>query len=78
MAHSRAREYKADLGGAKFTSKHDMIAGLKKLAQISENPVPQDGFSTMKFSGGSRFAERFSTHPPLAKRIAALENNHSL
>ena len=78
MAHSRHREYKADLGGAKFTSKSAMIAGLKKLAQIYENPVPQDGFATMKFSGGGNIAEWFSTHPPLAKRIAALENNHSL
>ena len=78
MAHSRNREYKADEGGARYTSRQDMIAGLRKLAQISGNPVPQDGFATMKFSGGKRFAERFSTHPPLEKRIAALENNMSL
>ena len=78
MAHSRAREYKADVGGAQYTSKHDMIAGLKKLALISGNPVPHDGFATMKFSGGSSLAELWSSHPPLEKRIVALENNVSL
>lgn len=78
MAHSRHREYKADEGGAKFTSKRSMISWLKKLSQIIENPVPKDGFATMKFGWDTRFAEWFSTHPPLEKRIEALENNSSL
>lgn len=51
MAHSRKREFKADEGGARYTSKAKMIAGLKKLMQIYDNPVPRDGFATMKFSG---------------------------
>ena len=78
MAHSRAREYKADLGGARYTSREKMLSGLRKLSQIAGNPVPQDGFATMKFAGGGKLAVLFSSHPPIEKRISALENDHSL
>ena len=78
MAHSRAREYKADLGGARYTSRDKMLSGLRKLSQIAGNPVPQDGFATMKFAGGGKLAVLFSSHPPIEKRISALENDHSL
>lgn len=78
MAHSRSREYKADEGGAKYTSKDKMLAWLHKLAQISGNPVPQDGFAAMKFGGGSGLARLRSSHPPIQERIEALENNFSV
>ena len=78
MAHSREREYKADLGGARYTSRDKMLSWLRKLSQIAGNPVPQDGFATMKFAGGAKLAALFSSHPPIEKRIAALENNFSL
>lgn len=73
MAHSRQREYKADAGSVQFLWKSDMLAALRKLATISENPVPADGFATSKLSGLSWRSELRSSHPPIEKRIAAIE-----
>lgn len=75
MAHSRHREYKADAGSARYLSREKMIAALKKLWNIVDNPIPDDGMATLKFGGKRAFAELRSTHPPLNKRIAALENS---
>ncbi len=75
MAHSRSREYKADAGSARFLTKQKMLASLRKLWQIRENPVPHDGLATLKFSGPLSWSELRSSHPPLEKRIASLENN---
>ncbi len=73
MAHSRQREYKADAGSVSFLTKHDMLSALRKLANIKENPVPSDALLTSKFSGGSSRAELWSSHPPIEKRITAIE-----
>jgi heat shock protein HtpX len=73
MAHSRQREYKADAGSVSFLTKHDMLSALRKLANIKENPVPSDALLTSKFSGGSSRAELWSSHPPIEKRISAVE-----
>lgn len=73
MAHSRHREYKADAGSVRLLGKDDMLWALKKLAQIQENPVPQDGFATLKFSSGNLFSELRASHPPIEKRIQAVE-----
>ncbi len=73
MAHSRSREYKADAGSASYLSKAKMIAALKKLWNIVDNPVPDDAYATLKFGWKRAFAELWSTHPPLHKRIEHLE-----
>ncbi len=75
MWYSRVREYKADEGSARMLSKDNMIAALRKLAHIHDNPVPQDGYTTMKiFGGASTFSELRMSHPPIEKRIEALEH----
>ena len=74
MRYSRVREYKADEGSARMLSKDNMIAALRKLAHIHDNPIPQDGYATMKiFGGASSFSELRMSHPPIEKRIQALE-----
>jgi len=74
MAHSRQREYKADAGSVNFLTKHDMLSALRKLANMRENPVPSDALLTSKFSGGSSRSALRSSHPPIEKRIAAVES----
>ncbi len=79
MWYSRAREYRADLGWAQFTSKANMIAGLKKLKSITE----LQKFPTMNHGNLKAFMITepdgfLSTHPSLANRIKALEENYQL
>lgn len=79
-AFSRYREYRADEGGAKLAGRSSMVQALRSLQQavgINESPATQNApaYAAMKISSTkkSRMAELFSTHPPLEKRIAALE-----
>lgn len=69
-AFSRYREYRADLGGARYAGKHDMIAALERLAGHSQIYDKQASLAALKISGGP--GAWFSTHPPLEKRIEAL------
>ena len=86
FAFSRWREYRADSGGAQLAGKHKMIAALEALqrtidrAEVAPVGATQGGAQpndasvrTMKISSKSKYSELFSTHPPLAKRIAALK-----
>jgi heat shock protein HtpX len=70
---SRWREFRADRGGAQLTGKHKMIAALEALADSHRLPQPagDPALATMKIDSGAVQA-MFSTHPPLAERIAAL------
>jgi heat shock protein HtpX len=70
---SRAREFRADAGGATLAGRQNMIAALRRLQQTSrlvDNSQPE--LATLKISGG-RAMMLFATHPPLEERIAALE-----
>lgn len=78
---SRAREFRADAGGAALAGRGKMTAALQKLMVASQGPqVAEAGgtaMATMKISSGSRrskLMELFSTHPPLEDRIAALQS----
>lgn len=79
---SRAREFRADAGGARFASQDKMTAALMKLQKVYELPShlksddkANDGLATMKISGKSSGLMRlFMSHPPLEERIAALRN----
>jgi heat shock protein HtpX len=75
-AFSRHREFRADHGGATLAGREKMIGALRRLAANSEMVDSQhQALATMKINGGGRsWAALFSTHPPLADRIAALEN----
>lgn len=66
---SRAREYRADAGGAAFSSKEKMIAALEKLKQGQAGELPNQ---LAAFGISSGMKKMFSTHPPLDDRIAAL------
>jgi heat shock protein HtpX len=71
---SRAREFRADAGGAALAGKANMIGALQRLMQNKElvdNSQPQ--LATMKIAGGKGFMALISTHPPLEVRIAALQ-----
>ncbi|MBR9906586.1 MAG: protease HtpX [Gammaproteobacteria bacterium] len=72
MWFSRQREFRADVGAATLVGKHKMIAALRRLQGSQESTL--DG-SMMAFGIQSKraFSELFMSHPPLTKRIHALE-----
>ena len=78
MWFSRMREYRADLGGAQYTSKAKMISGLKKLQKMTAlvHTEPQD--KKMAAFMINEPDSMFSTHPSLDNRIRALEENYQL
>lgn len=79
MWFSRQREYRADLGGAQFTSKSRMISGLKKLQALSKLPPSRPiGKNMSAFMITESKDSFFSTHPSLENRIKSLEENYQL
>lgn len=73
LAFSRWREFGADYGGAQLSSKNKMIAALKFLQSHHQVDNRNKSFATMKMNGETGFTRLFSTHPPLEKRIMALQ-----
>ena len=74
--YSRAREYRADEGGARLAGKAAMIQALTRLQEVVniEDPRAQHAsFQAFKISNPKGILRLFSTHPPLADRIARLE-----
>lgn len=73
MAFSRYREYRADSGGATLAGRQKMIAALERL-RASQMESQLDGQLTAFGINGKRaMAELFLSHPPLEKRIRALQ-----
>jgi len=88
---SRAREFRADKGGARFSSIENMILALKALerfstqdsmfqkAGVAGNPRIES-YNYLQISGKKSkrsLLSMFSTHPPLSERIARLERFYS-
>lgn len=75
MKFSRYREFRADYGGARLAGKQKMIAALQKLQHLHEYvDTSQKSYATMKISDKpSRMGLLFASHPPLEKRIEALQ-----
>lgn len=72
--YSRIREFSADQGGAELKNKQSMINALRKLGQQTPGELPE-AVKSFGISGKtSSFLALFSTHPPIEKRIQALEN----
>lgn len=69
---SRYREFRADAGGAHLAGKRKMIAALQRLQAMHEpSSLPQ---SMAAFGIGGGATNLFATHPPLEKRIEALQS----
>jgi heat shock protein HtpX len=80
-AFSRAREFRADAGGASLAGTSAMVAALEALKQnmnIPENQTQQNepAIASLKISGKSNgFLRLFSTHPDLDDRISKLKSS---
>jgi heat shock protein HtpX len=73
-AFSRYREYRADKGGAQLAGRNNMIDALRRLEKgsaLEDNRAPS--LSAFKIAHRPSWMELFSTHPPIDKRIARLE-----
>ncbi len=81
MGISRQREFSADASGVQMVGHaQGLISALEKLgaynARIPMNVPPTTAslFIVAPLSAGQVFSAMFSTHPPLAERIAVLRN----
>jgi heat shock protein HtpX len=70
---SRIREFKADEGAALLAGKHKMIAALERLRHGPEAGAMPAQMSALGINGKRSIAELMMSHPPLEKRIAALQ-----
>lgn len=77
---SRQREYRADIGGAKYSGRQNMIAALRRLQSVYNLPLQaaedeKDMLATMKISShkSKGIMALFKTHPDLEDRIQALQ-----
>lgn len=68
---SRQREFRADQGGAQYSSSQNMINALERLKMGQAGELPNQ---LAAFGINSNVKKLFSTHPPLDERIAALKN----
>ncbi|MBC7498814.1 protease HtpX [Candidatus Gracilibacteria bacterium] len=78
MWFSRTREYRADLGGAQFTSRSSMVAGLRRLQQMKNVKPTQHADGNLTAFMITEPDSFWSTHPSLDNRIRALEENYQL
>jgi heat shock protein HtpX len=73
MAISRTREYVADAGSVELTHNPDaMISALQKVAGHTHLEAPQSMRAMFLEDDDEGIMGLFATHPPVAKRIAAL------
>lgn len=76
---SRIREYRADAGGAKYSSRENMISALQALSQQTAVAGPaneEDNMAMFKISSRPKkegWTKLFRSHPPLEDRIARLQ-----
>ena len=69
---SRHREFRADAGAANLMGQpQSMINALARLGGLNTHDLPNKSLATMGIAGG--IGQLFSTHPPIEKRIAALQ-----
>ncbi|MDQ1363757.1 MAG: heat shock protein HtpX, partial [Pseudomonadota bacterium] len=73
---SRQREFRADAGGARLAGREKMINALRRLQQAHQQESNMPGeLAAFGINGGLKqgLAALLMTHPPLEKRIAALQ-----
>jgi len=72
---SRQREFRADAGSASLMNNpRPMISALRRLGGLEPGALPQSFQAHGIAEGRSKFLGMFSSHPPIAERIAALES----
>ena len=74
MWFSRYRKFRADAGGASLAGRSNMIAALKRLKQNQDAPPMPEEMAAFAINAG-KVQKLFSSHPPLEKRIEALEKS---
>ena len=75
---SRAREFRADAGGARLAGREKMVAALDSLRRSTgfiDDHAPEAVAAFRISNRPSKFLALFSTHPPLDVRIKALLSN---
>jgi heat shock protein HtpX len=74
-AFSRAREFRADAGGARLAGREQMIGALERLKLGQPQPLPEQ-LQAFGIADGAaaRFGRLFMSHPPLDERIARLRS----
>jgi heat shock protein HtpX len=75
---SRQREFRADAGSAALMgSPRPMVAALRRLGGVEPAHLPQSFQAHGIAEGRNKYAAMFSSHPPIAERIAALESRRA-
>lgn len=72
MTFSRTREFAADAISAQITSPKDMAGALTAISNQQQKTAHNDAHQNIRFSGWNTKG-LFRSHPPLEKRIAAIE-----
>ena len=72
MYFSRQREYRADAGAAKLVGAPKMISALQRLGAGRESQL-DSSMTAFGIKGKRAKSELFLSHPPIEKRIAALQ-----
>ena len=78
MWFSRWREFRADAGGARLTSRHQMADSLRALQKYIDRPKPAEPASLAAFKISAPGGSLFASHPPLEVRIARLESGSQI
>jgi heat shock protein HtpX len=75
MWFSRQREFRADNGGARLSTRDKMVAALEALKRAHEPSQLPNQMAAFGINGGlgSGLKKLFMSHPPLDERIAALK-----
>jgi heat shock protein HtpX len=74
MYFSRAREFRADAGAAQLMgTPRPMVAALRRLGGMEAGDLPQN-VATAGINARPGWLDLFSSHPPIARRIEALEH----
>jgi heat shock protein HtpX len=73
--YSRQREFRADAASARLSSRDGMIGALRRLMTTEDRiDTAKPALASLKIVDKKAWLKPFSTHPPLAERIAALES----
>lgn len=76
--YSRQREFAADHLASQLTHPKQMISALQQLEGGAILEPQQKKYAALQFNGQSRFADVFSTHPSIYRRVNYLQQTFQL